>query len=96
MVGHRSKECRTHIICLTCKGRHATVMCDPGYKARQNEVHSETTSNFAVQTQATKLASPGLASCQQDEGVHLQTFRSWFIGPNNASYVRGILDVGSQ
>lgn len=71
-------------------------MCDPSYKARQNEVQSETTSKFAVQAQASKLASPALASCQQDEGVHPQTIRSWVIGSNDVSCVRGILDGGSQ
>lgn len=57
MVGHRSKECRRNIRCRMCKGRHATAMCDPHYACRMNKDEKHPTSNFPVQTQATKSKS---------------------------------------
>ncbi|XP_042146259.1 uncharacterized protein LOC121835819 [Ixodes scapularis] len=32
MKGHRARDCRRRIVCNTCKGRHATSMCDPRWQ----------------------------------------------------------------
>ncbi|XP_064469797.1 uncharacterized protein LOC135384529 [Ornithodoros turicata] len=37
-TGHRSRECRSGIVCANCNGRHATSLCDPNWtRSHQKE-----------------------------------------------------------
>lgn len=73
-------------------------MCDPDYacKVKTEEAHTDPACKAPVWTRDANATSTALTSCQLGEDVHLQTFRSWIIGPSDARYIRGILDGGSQ
>ncbi|XP_064464869.1 uncharacterized protein LOC135376198 [Ornithodoros turicata] len=86
--GHRAKDCRRKVTCLTCKGKHVTSMCDPKWSG------SSSTKAKEVDTVAMHAASSDRDRVSAT--VLLQTFRSWVIADNQSAYIRGIFDGGSQ
>ncbi|XP_064486179.1 uncharacterized protein LOC135398725 [Ornithodoros turicata] len=86
--GHRSRDCRRKITCATCKGRHATTMCDPSRrKPALQEDKVESINLFATNKNTVS---------KFDCDVLLQTFRAWAVTESDCDYVRGIIDGGSQ
>ncbi|XP_049519544.1 uncharacterized protein LOC119446773 [Dermacentor silvarum] len=94
--GHRANECRRKLVCAACKGRHASTMCDPAFRATRGEKPHNVVFDATKPMKAEIPRSTAVTSCQLDETINLQTFRSWIIGSNETSYVRGIFDGGSQ
>ena len=81
---HNAKNCRVNVKCISCNGRHATVMCDPEYLAKINKKGGQTVSMFTGST---------------IESVLLQTACA-FVANNDTfskeEMIRMILDGGSQ
>ncbi|XP_037528030.1 uncharacterized protein LOC119405253 [Rhipicephalus sanguineus] len=71
-------------------------MCDPVYRATRGEKSPNIVSAATKPIKGESPRSTAVTSCQLDEAVNLQTFRSWIVGFNETSYVRGIIDGGSQ
>lgn len=94
--GHLARDCRRRIQCLSCKKRHATTMCNPNANEKSTRKLNTTTACVNETQSDQNERSTAVTSCQLDEGVHLQTFRSWVGREDKACYIRGILDSGSQ
>ncbi|XP_040075801.1 uncharacterized protein LOC115318955 [Ixodes scapularis] len=87
MKGHRARDCRRRIVCNTCKGRHATSMCDPRWqRTKETEQNSK--------TKALHTYAP--STTQKEPHILLQTFRGWIAGKSGYRYIRGMIDGGSQ
>ncbi|XP_064461957.1 uncharacterized protein LOC135372206 [Ornithodoros turicata] len=86
--GHRAKDCRRKVTCLTCKRKHVTSMCDPKLSG------SSSTKAKEVDTVAMPAASSDRDRVSAT--VLLQAFRSWVIAGNQSAYIRSIFDGGSQ
>ncbi|XP_064488370.1 uncharacterized protein LOC135400468 [Ornithodoros turicata] len=89
--GHRSKDCRSRISCSHCGRRHAPSLCDPSQSSQS--ASTEPSSMGTTNMMATHHHS---VPAQQDTSVLLQTFRAWATSDQNAAYIRGIIDGGSQ
>ncbi|XP_064469887.1 uncharacterized protein LOC135384620 [Ornithodoros turicata] len=83
--GHNAKECRGKMRCPKCGGRHAVAMCDPSWTPPKKNADGAT---------ATMLAAEDTPA--ESNTVLLQTFRSWVMGDHNCTYIRGVIDGGSQ
>ncbi|XP_064475828.1 uncharacterized protein LOC135389726 [Ornithodoros turicata] len=84
--GHRSKDCRARITCDHCGKRHASSMCSPPETGEKNESQVESTNIVAINT----------APVGQDSNVLLQTFRARLTSGSKTTYLRGLIDGGSQ
>src|SRR5699024_5696680 len=91
LPGHLSRDCRQKIECKSCKGRHATTLCEPSASARQpsteNPAQSERDARDIVASNVVTSANP----------VYLQTATVWVKAGNNTPVVvRALLDSGSE
>ncbi|XP_064462538.1 uncharacterized protein LOC135373242 [Ornithodoros turicata] len=93
-IGHRSRECRSGIVCATCHGRHATSLCDPTWtKSTDNNEDSATDTKSTAEA---NVLSANMATPTSGNEVMLQTFRAFGVHEDRSVYFRGVIDGGSQ
>lgn len=71
-------------------------MCDFDDRTKTGDKSPNDTSDATKPQEADCPQLTAVTSCQLDEIVSLQNFRSRIVGSNEASYIRGIIDGGSQ
>lgn len=88
--GHRASDCRRRIVCRQCNGHHASSLCFPvcpKQPTSQEHISRAARAYYAADTSEKSTT---------DETILLQTFRVWAVSKEKRSFIRGLIDGGSQ